>query len=267
VCAALRPGDKIVSTHRDHGHLIAKGADVKLMMAEIQGKVTGYNRGRSGSMHIMSKELGAFANAVVGAGMPIATGIAFAMKYKKTDQVCVSFVGDGGANEGIFHESLNLAAIWKLPVVFICENNHYAVHTPVSESTSVSNIAVRAVGYNIPGATGDGNDVLAVYSSAKQAVERAIAGGGPSLLEFKTYRIHPHFAGNPDYRPIEEIESWKSKDPISRFEATLREAGILTDDQKKLIINEVRRRIEEAVRFAKESPWPDVKEAYESIFA
>ena len=267
VCSALRKGDKITSTHRGHGHLIAMGADPKLMMAEIQGKSTGYNKGKGGSMHIVSFDLGILgANGVVGAGIPIATGAAFAMKQKQLHQVCVCFFGDSAANEGVFNEGLNLASIWKLPVVFICENNQYAVHTPVTESTSVADISVRATGYSMPGVTVDGNDVLKVYEAAYSAVERARGGAGPTLIECKTYRIMPHLGDMPDYRPPEEKEAWKAKDPIKRFEEFLTKSGLLDQGKKTAITREVADTIQAAVRFARESQWPDPKEAYQDVY-
>jgi TPP-dependent pyruvate/acetoin dehydrogenase alpha subunit len=267
VCSALRQGDKITSTHRGHGHLIAMGADPKRMMAEIQGKRTGYNKGKGGSMHIASFDLGILgANGVVGAGIPIATGVALAMKYKKLNQVCVCFFGDSAANEGVFNEGLNLASIWKLPVVFICENNQYAVHTPVTESTSVVDISVRAVGYSMPGITVDGNDVLKVYDAAYSAVERAREGKGPSLIECKTYRIMPHHGDMPDFRPNEEKEVWRARDPIMRFEEFLIKHGLIDEGKKKAIAREIMDIIQGAVKYARESPWPDPKEAYEDVY-
>jgi TPP-dependent pyruvate/acetoin dehydrogenase alpha subunit len=268
VCSALRKGDKITSTHRGHGHLIAMGADPKLMMAEIQGKSTGYNKGKGGTMHIVSFDLGILgANGVVGAGIPIATGAAFAIRYKQLNQVCICFFGDSAANEGVFNEGLNLASIWKLPVVFVCENNQYAVHTPMTESTSVADISVRAAGYSIPGVTVDGNDVLKVYDAAYSAIERAREGGGPSLIECKTYRVMPHHGNMPDYRPPDEKEAWKAKDPIKRFEGFLVRSGLLDEEKKTAIAREVADTIQTAVKFARESQWPDPKEAYQDVYA
>jgi len=269
VCAHLRDDDYITSTHRGHGHLIAKGGDPKLMMAELFGKRTGYCKGKGGSMHIADLDLGILgANGIVGGGLPIATGAALAAKYKGTDQVVACFFGDGASNQGTFHESLNLASIWKLPVVFVAENNLYAISFPQSRSMNVPDIADRAAAYDVPGVAVDGNDVLAVYEAAGEAIKRARAGEGPTLIECKTYRHRGHFEGDPTlYRPPEEVEAWKKKDPLPRFEAQLLDTQVITQDGLKRIDDEIVQMIEEAVRFAEESPWPAPEEILEDVYA
>ena len=268
VCANLRPDDYITSTHRGHGHLIAKGGDLKLMMAELFGKRTGYCKGKGGSMHIADVDLGILgANGIVGGGIPIATGAALALKYKGTDNVVACFFGDGAANQGTFHEGLNMASIWKLPVVYVCENNMYAISFSQKKSMNVPDIAERAKAYDIPGVVVDGNDVIAVYEAANEAVKRARAGEGPTLIECKTYRHRGHFEGDPTtYRSAEEVEEWKKKDPIARLEKRLMEMGYLTEEDKKKIEADINARIEEAVRFAEESPFPSPEELLEDVY-
>ncbi|MBC7232485.1 MAG: pyruvate dehydrogenase (acetyl-transferring) E1 component subunit alpha [Chloroflexi bacterium] len=267
--AALRPDDYITSTHRGHGHCIAKGGDVKLMMAEFLGKETGYCRGRGGSMHIADVESGNLgATGVVGGGIPTAVGAALSVQLRKTGQVVLCFFGDGAANMGIFHESLNLAAIWKLPVVFVCENNQYAMSMPVARAFPIENIADRAAAYAMPGKVVDGNDVLAVYAAVAEAVDRARAGEGPSLIECKTYRWKGHSKSDQErYRTREEVAAWKKKDPIARFEAYLLQEGLLTEEQRQAIAKEAQERIEEAVAFAESSPEPRVEEISEGVYA
>ena len=228
VCSLLRDEDYITSTHRGHGHCIAKGARLDKAMAELMGKATGYCKGRSGSMHIADFTKGNLgANAVVGGGIPIAVGAALAAKLRGSDQVAVSFFGDGASNQGIFHESLNLAAVWKLPILFVCENNGFGISVPTWQSTAVEDISVRAQGYNMPGYTVDGNDVYAIYEVAEKAIERAKEGLGPTLIECKTYRHLGHWTGDPQpYRTREEIEEWKEKnDPIKRMREKMLEKG------------------------------------------
>ena len=235
VCANLTPDDYIASTHRGHGHSIAKGADVSRMMAEIFGKKTGYCKGKGGSMHIADFSVGMLgANGVVGGSFAIATGAALATKMLEQKRVAVAFFGDGASNRGTFHESANLASIWKLPVIFLCENNQYASTTPYRSSTSVEDIADRARGYGMPGVVVDGNDVFAVYEAAKAAVERARGGGGPSLVEAKTYRIKGHFVGDPElYRSKEEVQEIFAKtDPISQFERQVSSEGSLSEKRR-----------------------------------
>jgi len=269
VCANLRKEDYIVSTHRGHGHCIAKGADLKRVMAEILGKKTGYCRGKGGSMHIADFSIGILgATGVVGAGIPIAVGAGLSIKLRGTDQVVACFFGDGASNQGTFHEGINMAAIWKLPVLFVCENNLYAMGTRQSRAMLIENISERAAAYGIPGVTVDGNDVLAVYEAAKEAVERAKRGEGPTLIECKTYRHKGHSRMDPaTYRSKEEVEYWLRKDPIPRFRDRLLEMGILTEGEAKKIEEEVLREIEEAVKFALESPYPEPEEALKDVYA
>ncbi len=268
VCAHLRKDDYITSTHRGHGHLISKGGDLKLMMAELFGKRTGYCKGKGGSMHIADMDLGILgANGIVGGGPPIATGAALAVRYKGTDQVAVCFLGDGASNQGTFHEGVNLASIWKLPVIFVVENNMYGISFPQTRSMRVQDIADRAAAYGIPGFVVDGNDVIAVYEAAGEAIQRARAGEGPALIECKTYRYRGHFEGDPMvYRTREEEEMWKAKDPISRFEAKLMEMGVLNEAQAREINERILAQVEEAVRFAEESPWPAPEEVLEDVY-
>lgn len=268
-CAQLRPDDYIVSTHRGHGHLIAKGGRTDLMMAEIFGKRTGYNKGKGGSMHIADPEIGILgANAIVGAGIPIAAGAALSAKMRGTDQVALCFFGDGATNTSRFHEGLNLAAIWDLPVIYVIENNLYAETTHISRACKLSRLSERAKAYGIPGETIDGNDVLEVYETVGRAVERARKGGGPSLIECLTYRYRGHFEGDPQlYKTKEEAEEWMGKDPIERFKKRLFEIGVLDKEGAERIEDQIRQEIERAVRFAEESPYPEPHEALEDVFA
>jgi len=268
VCANLRVDDYITSTHRGHGHCIAKGADLKKMMAEILGKKTGYCKGKGGSMHVADATVGILgATAVVGSAIPIAVGAALSCKLRKSDRVVACFFGDGASNNGTFHESLNMAAIWKLPVIFVCENNMYAMGTRISNVTAIENIADRATGYGMPGVTVDGNDVVAVYKAAKDAVERARNGGGPTLIECKTYRHKGHSRFDPaKYRPPEEVEEWMKRDPISRFKEKLIREGILTEEEADEIDKEIIGLVEESAKFAIESPFPKPEEALEDVF-
>lgn len=270
VCANLTEDDYIASTHRGHGHCIAKGADVNKMMAELFGRRTGYCKGKGGSMHIADFSIGMLgANGVVGGSLPIAAGAALAISMLDQKRVTVAFFGDGASNRGTFHESANLASVWKLPVIFLCENNQYASTTPYKTTTSVEDIADRAHGYSMPGVAVDGNDVFAVYEAAKAAIERARNGGGPSLLEAKTYRVKGHFVGDPElYRSREEVEEiFKKRDPISRFEKQVLNEGLLS--QKKLddIKLEAQEVIDNALAFAKASPEPDPSELLSDVYA
>ena len=270
VCANLTEDDYIASTHRGHGHCIAKGADVNKMMAELFGRRTGYCKGKGGSMHIADFSIGMLgANGVVGGSLPIAAGAALAISMLDQKRVTVAFFGDGASNRGTFHESANLASVWKLPVIFLCENNQYASTTPYKTTTSVEDIADRAHGYSMPGVAVDGNDVFAVYEAAKAAIERARNGGGPSLLEAKTYRVKGHFVGDPElYRSKEEVEEiFKKRDPISRFEKQVLNEGLLS--QKKLddIKLEAQEVIDNALAFAKASPEPDPSELLSDVYA
>jgi TPP-dependent pyruvate/acetoin dehydrogenase alpha subunit len=256
-CAAIGEDDYIVSTHRGHGHCISKGAELKLMMAEIMGKATGYCGGRGGSMHISSKQnnnLG--ANGIVGGGIPIATGAAMGIKVKGTNQVVVSFFSDGASNNGVFAESLNLAAVFNLPVIFMLENNHYAVSTRIECSAGDCNLAARGPAYGIPGISVDGNDAVAVYLETKKAVQRAGNGEGPTLIEAKTYRHGGHHVNDPGlYMPRAELEAWKARDPI----IVLRD-HIKNDKKVKAVEEKVDQEMEAAVEFGKSSPNPSVEE-------
>ncbi len=270
VCAGLRPDDRIVSTHRGHGHCIAKGADLKRMMAELYGRKAGYCKGKGGSMHIADFDIGMLgANGIVGAGIPIAVGAGLAAKLEGGDRVVVSFFGDGASQEGTFHESLNLASIWKLPIIFACENNLYGSTVSLREAVPIMDIYTKAAAYAIPGVMVDGNDVLAVRRVVEEAVARTRGGGGSSLLEFKTYRWrgHTEFRALPDNRPPEEVESWKQRCPINRLEEVLLREDILTRDQMEEMDGQVRSLVEEAVSFAVESPLPSPEDALSDVFS
>jgi TPP-dependent pyruvate/acetoin dehydrogenase alpha subunit len=270
VCSHLRIDDRIVSNHRGHGHCIAKGADMKRMMAEIFGKKTGYCKGKGGSMHIADFKIGMLgANGIVGAGLPIATGSALAAQLEGGDRISVVFFGDGACGEGEFHESLNLAAIWKLPIIFVCENNMYGVNTLTSYSMAAENVADRAVAYSMPGVVADGNNLFTVYDTAEKAVNRARRGEGPSLIEFQTYRWRAHFEGGgmPDLRPGDELEEWKKKCPVAFMERQLFEMGLMDTDELKALDAEIMSKVQEAVEFARQSPQPNPEDALEDIFS
>jgi pyruvate dehydrogenase E1 component alpha subunit len=268
-CAALRPDDYIISTHRGHGHLIAKGGRTDRMMAELFGKKTGYCKGKGGSMHIADTDIGILgANGIVGAGIPLAGGAALSARLRGTDQVVICFLGDGASNRGTFHEGINMAAVWQLPVVYVLENNLYAEKTRISDTYKLTNLSDRAGAFGIPEVTVDGNDVIAVYEAVQAAVEKARAGDGPSLIECKTYRMHGHFEGDPQtYKPAEEVEEWKKKDPIDNFRKRLAEMGVLNEKDIVAIDRKVAGEIDDAVRFAEESPFPAPEEALEDVFA
>ena len=273
VCAALNPDDQIISTHRGHGHCIAKGADLDRMMAELYGRETGYCKGKGGSMHIADFAKGMLgANGIVAGGISILTGAGLAAQLLGNGRVAVSFFGDGAANAGPFHESINIAAAWKLPVVYVCENNLYAAQTGQMATHAMPDVAGRAGGYGIPGVVVDGNDIFAVHEAASKAVARARAGEGPTLIECKTYRhrAHTERKGQPDHRPREEVALWMSdaRDPIARLVAHLkRQQGQLTDDEWKEMDSEILARIERAVAFARASPFPRPEAATEDVFA
>lgn len=269
VCAALREDDYIVSTHRGHGHLIAKGASLDRMMAELEGKDTGYCRGRGGSMHITSVEVGGLgANGIVGAGLVIAPGAALSARLRGTDQVTACFFGDGASNQGTFHEGLNLAATWKLPVVFVCENNGYGFSTPQHLHQSIGRISQRAAAYDIPGLTVDGNDVLEVYHATSWAVERARKGEGPTLLEATTLRWHGHFEDDEDdYRSKEEKEGFAAHCPIDRLEREGMERGLISSSQLERIRSEVDEELERARSFAEESAEPSPEDDPGFVFS
>ncbi|NLY71593.1 MAG: thiamine pyrophosphate-dependent dehydrogenase E1 component subunit alpha [Clostridiales bacterium] len=271
VCAALREEDYIGSTHRGHGHLVARGARLDKMMAEILGKVDGYSRGKGGSMHIMALDLGILgANGIVGGEIPIATGAAYTAKYLGTDQVAVSFFGESASNEGTFHESINMAAAWDLPIVYVVENNLYGISVDIRDVTKVSDIADRAIGYGIPGVIVDGMDVLAVHQAAEEAVKRARSGNGPTLLECKTYRWQGHHVGDPaEYRERKdpkEKETWMERCPLKLFREKMRKENI-TDKEIAKVEEAVEKEVQEAVQFAQDSPYPDVSEAFDHVFA
>lgn len=269
VCAALEKSDFIASTHRGHGHLVAKGGDLKFMMAELLGRSTGYCKGKGGSMHIADVDLGILgANGIVGAGMPIATGAAFACKYKKTTDVAVAFFGDGASDRATFHESLNLASIWKLPVIFVCENNGWAISNAQKNHQNVTDISDRASGYGIPGVSVDGNDVIAVYEAACAAVERARKGDGPTLIECKTWRWRGHFEGDPGaYKDPKDQAEWLTKDPIPRLEKNLLKLKYATQAELDGIRAAAEESIAEAIKFADESPQPDPREVLTDVYA
>jgi pyruvate dehydrogenase E1 component alpha subunit len=266
--AHLKKEDYIMSTHRGHGHLIAKGGDPNRMMAEMFAKKTGYCLGKGGSMHIANLDIGILGAAgIVGSGIPIATGAALSAQMRGTDQVTICFFGDGASNIGRFHEGINLASVWHLPVVFICENNLWAVSVPTSTSLNIPNVADRAVSYGIPGVVVDGMDVMAVYEAAGEAVSRARKGQGPTLIEAKTYRFRGHFEGDSgNYRPKEEIDRWMQKDPISNYKAKLLEMKVLTEKQAEDIDKEALAEMEAAMKFAQDSPFPELEETLENVY-
>jgi len=261
VISLLRDEDYITSTHRGHGHGIAKSGDLKSAMAELMGKETGFCKGRGGSMHIADLKKGNLgANAIVGAGIPIAVGGALAAKLKGTDQVAVSFFGAGASTQGAFHEGLNLAAVWDLPAIFICENNKFAISVPVEQSTSVEDICVRSKSYDIPGIKVDGNDVLAIYAAMEKAVKRAKAGKGPTLIECKTYRWKGHWTGDPEvYRTREQVAEWVAKCPIKRLRKYMIYEKIATKKELDDIETAAQAAVDEATEFALSSPEPDPK--------
>lgn len=268
VCANLKDSDYITSTHRGHGHILAKGGDLKFMMAELFGKATGYCKGKGGSMHIADATKGILgANGIVGAGHNIAVGAGLSAQYRGTDQVCVCFFGDASTNQGTFHESLNMASVWKLPVVFVCENNLYGISMSQNRHQAIKDVADRGVAYNVPGIVVDGNDVFAVYEAAEEAIKRAREGKGPTLIECKTYRHRGHFEGDPCvYKPTEEQEEWLAKDPVPRFEKYLVENEILTEEKLKEVQNKVESQIDEAVDFANNSPYPELESVLEDVY-
>ncbi len=270
VCAALEPGDQIISTHRGHGHCIAKGADLERMMAELYGRRTGYCKGKGGSMHIADFGIGMLgANGIVGGGISIVTGAALAAQMDGKGRVAISFFGDGASNAGPFHECLNIAASWKLPIVYVCENNLYAAQTSAASTQGLEDVAARAAGYGIPGVIVDGNDIFAVNRAAYHAVQRAREGQGPTLIECKTYRwrAHTERKTQPDPRDRSEIEAWKGKDPILRLVGQLQDQQQLSSVEWQTMRAEVLGEIDAAVRFAEGSPFPSPEHATEDVFA
>ena len=268
--STLRPEDKILSSYREHGHAIAKGMEPRAVMAELFGKITGCSKGKGGSMHMWSNELGLYGgNGIVAAQLPMAAGLAFAAQYQGLNNVTMCFFGDGAVDEGAFHESLNLASLWKLPVVYICENNQYSMGMAVTKAWAVENLLPRAAAYNMPGEQVDGMDVLAVYEAAKRAVERARNGEGPTLLEVKTYRFRGHSMTDPAYyRTREEEHEWRNtRDPIGIFEKKLQEQSIATQaefDQNDARATQV---AEDAAEFAENSPDPEPEELFTDVMA
>nr|WP_017553104.1 thiamine pyrophosphate-dependent dehydrogenase E1 component subunit alpha [Heyndrickxia coagulans] len=269
VCAHLDDQDMITSTHRGHGHCIAKGCDLKGMMAEIYGKATGLCKGKGGSMHIADLDKGMLgANGIVGGGFPLACGAALTAKVKKTNNVSVCFFGDGANNHGTFHEGINLAAVWKLPVIFVAENNGYGEATPFHYASSCKTIADRAVAYDIPGVRVDGKDIVAVYQAAKEAVERARNGEGPSLIECVTYRNYGHFEGDAQtYKAeAEKAKQLNEKDAIVQFKKFVLEQNLLSEADINSLEQKVEQEIEEAVKFGEDSPYPDPIELLKDVY-
>lgn len=270
VCAHLRPDDVVLSTHRGHGHALAKGVTPRELIAEVLGKATGCCGGRGGSMHLFKPETGLLGTTgIVGPGILLGAGAGYTFSLQGTDQVSVAFFGDGAVNNGAFHEGVNLATTWQLPVVFVCENNLYATEVPFDEATNNPNVASRGPAYGLPGVEVDGNDVLAVYEAAGQAVTRARSGGGPTLLECKTYRYRPHAEGMRDtgYRTAEEIEEWRKQDPIEAFAQVLEDEKAVTREEVDQINAEIESLIEEAYEFAVNSPWPDPTTVTDHVYS
>jgi acetoin:2,6-dichlorophenolindophenol oxidoreductase subunit alpha len=268
VCMDLTDKDYITSTHRGHGHCIGKGAEVKYMFAEFFGKEEGYCRGRGGSMHIADVATGNLgANGIVGGGLPLATGAALAIKQRKGKDVAVCFFGDGANNEGAFHESLNIAAVWKLPVVYVCENNQYGMSVSTARSTAVKDVATRAIAYNMPGVVVDGNNIADVNEAMMVAMERAQNGEGPSLIECKTYRTKGHSRSDRNkYRTKEEIEEWKLKDPIPMFETELQGHGVLTADEVQAVRDEVEKDVADGFAFAQAGTDPAMDSVLRDVY-
>jgi pyruvate dehydrogenase E1 component alpha subunit len=268
-CQQLRTDDYITSTHRGHGHIVAKGGELKYMMAELYGKATGYCKGKGGSMHIADATKGILgANGIVGAGHNIAVGAGLSAKYQGTDKVVVCFFGDASTNQGTFHESLNLASIWKLPVVFVCENNYYGISMSQARHQAIKDVADRAVAYGIPGLAIDGNDVFAVYEAVGEAVKRARSGMGPTLIECKTYRQRGHFEGDAaNYKPEEEQREWLKKDPLPRIIAFMKENEVFTDEEIAKIDGDIAAELTDAIKFAEDSPFPTLESSVEDIYS
>lgn len=271
VMVNLSDEDQITSTHRGHGHCIAKGGAFNEMFAELYGKVTGYCKGKGGSMHISNMALGILgANGIVGGGPPIAMGAAFGNRFLGNDKVSVTFFGDGASNEGSVHEAANMAGLYKLPMVFICENNGYGEYTPQAKHQAIVDVADRAAGYGMPGVVVDGMDAIAVYEASKEAIDRARSGDGPTLLECKTYRYYDHVGIRGmglNYRTDEEVEEWKKKDAIDAMEVLLADQGILSADAAKAVHDEVLEDVAAAIKFADESPLPDPATLLDDVYA
>lgn len=266
---ALEPGDVITSTHRGHGHLVAKGGDPKYMMAELAARSPGYCLGRGGSLHMADFDLGILgANGIVAGGIPIAVGAAQAFKMRAEPHIALAFFGDGAVNEGAFHEAANLAGLWKLPIIFFCENNLYGEGTPQHKQAPVADLAIRAEGYGFPGVITDGNDVIAVYEATREAAERARNGEGPTFIEAKTYRQRGHYEGDPQvYRTSEEMADWKGRDPVPAFRVRLIRSGTFDESEIEEIEGQVFAALDEAVAFASQAPIPEVEGALEGVYA
>lgn len=271
IMSHLSAEDWITSTHRGHGHLIAKGGEFGRMFAELYGRATGYCKGKGGSMHVSNMELGMLgANGIVGAGPPIAVGAAFSIQFRKAPNVAVTFFGDGASNEGSFHEAANMAALYKLPLLLVCENNGYGEYTAQENHQAIIDVADRATGYGMPGIVIDGMDAVAVYEAAEAAIERAKSGQGPTLLECKTYRFFDHVGVRGmglSYRTDEELAEWQKRDPIHMFEARLAELGVLSKDDAQRIHAEVLEQVQAGIEFAEQSPMPDPSTLLEDVYA
>ena len=271
IMAHLSNEDWITSTHRGHGHLIAKGGEYGPMFAELFGRATGYCKGQGGSMHISNMDLGMLgANGIVGAGPPIGVGAAFSMKYRKSKNVAVTFFGDGASNEGSFHEAANMAALYKLPLLLVCENNGYGEYTPQANHQAIVDVADRAAGYGMPGVIVDGMDAVAVYEAAAAAIKHALDGDGPTLLECKTYRFFDHVGVRGmglSYRTDEELEIWQKRDPINMFEARLDELGVLSKEEAVAIHEKVLNDVKAGIEFAENSPMPDPATLLDDVYA
>ncbi len=267
-CAALNQDDVIASTHRGHGHLVAKGGEPKYMMAELAARSGGYCAGKGGSLHMTDFDLGILgANGIVAGGIPMAVGAALAFQMRGESRVALSFFGDGAVNEGAFHEAANLAGLWKLPIIFFCENNLYGEGTPQEKQAPVKDLSIRAEGYGFPGVIVDGNDVVAVYEASVAAVKRARAGEGPTFVEGKTYRYRGHYEGDPMvYRSQEELEAWRQRDPIATFRHRLLSGSVAAEERLRQIDEEVDTMLDEAVAFAKNSPTPEPTSALEGVY-
>ena len=272
-CVALRDDDYITGNHRSHGHPIAKGGDIRKAMAEILGKSTGYCKGKGGSMHLADFSIGILGESgIVASALPVAVGAALGSKMQGQDRVVVSFFGDGASNQGACHEAMNLASIWKLPVIFLCENNQYAVTTPFSDVVAVENISDRAAAYNMPGILVDGQDAMAVYEATAEAVSRGREGSGPTLIEARTYRYEDHSEGlvrilREPYRTDEEVEYWKGRDPIDIHSKMLVEQGVATEDEIESVRAEIAADVEAALQFARESPYPEPEDLLVDLYA
>ena len=267
-CMVLRDDDYMVGTHRSHGHPIAKGAPIKPLMAELLGRRTGINKGKGGSMHLADFKIGSLGEtSIVASGLPIAVGGGLSAKLRGTDQVSLAFFGDGAVQEGAFHESLNLAAIWKLPVIFYCENNQYGMTTSFEEVSAVPNVADRAAAYGMPGIIVDGQDVVACFQVTQHAVQRARAGEGPSLIEAKTHRLTSHSYRVREHRPVSEIEAARERDPIALFRAELLSTGVTSVSDLAEMEAEIEQEMREGAAFARASELPDPSEAFTDIYS